>query len=174
MNIHENVETWVRLPHIATAYVQNMLWWDETWFLKTTTGRVSTVKSKAVNVRTVCLWQAIAANTSEIQLPHLEPFRTYLYDSNVSVPVEPGILSQDNVSFTDFDQVRTLWIEKAQAVDALTAGLVVLAPLSKPNDTLRSALGCSIDARWDESHLVEVRRAYNASNFCRCNWSKTR
>ena len=51
--------------------------------------------------------------------------------------------------------VRTVWIDGAQDIDAVTAGLIILAPLTNSNDTTRSALGCSIDARWDESHHVQ-------------------
>lgn len=51
-------ETWAYIPHAATAYVQNQLWWDSSWFnkFKQGAGRRSTIKSKAAGVRTVCLW----------------------------------------------------------------------------------------------------------------------
>ena len=158
LNIHENIETWARTPHVATGYVQNILWWDSTWFLKfkeSAGGRVSTVKSEAPNVRTACLWQTIATNTSEIQLPRLESYKTYRYDSNASLAVQPDIWSQDNVSFISPDLVRTVWIDGAQDINAVTAGLIILAPLTNSNDMTRSALGCSIDARWDKSHHVQ-------------------
>ena len=110
-------------------------------------GRVSTVKSKAPNVRTACLWQTIKTNTSEIQFPKLESYETFRYDSNTSVAIQPDTWSHDNVSFISPDIVRTVWIDGAQDINAVTAGLVILAPLIKPNGTTRSALGCSIDAR---------------------------
>ena len=116
---------------------------------------MSTVKSNAANVRTACLWQTIATNTSEIRVPQLELYKTYHYDSNASLPVKPDIWSQDNVSFISPDLVRTVWIDGAQDIDAVTAGLIILAPLMNTNDKIRSALGCSIDARWDESHHVQ-------------------
>ena len=116
---------------------------------------MSTVKAKAPNVRTACLWQTIATNTSAIQLPRLESYKTYRYDSNASVAVQPDTWSQDNVSFISPNLVRTVWIDSARDIDAVTAGLVILAPLMISNDTTRSALGCSIDARWDESHHVQ-------------------
>lgn len=117
---------------------------------------MSTVKSNAANVRTACLWQTIATNTSEVQFPQLGLYQTYLYDSNVYLAVKPDIWSQDNVSFISPDEVRTVWIDGAQDIDAVTAGLIILAPLTNSNDTTRSALGCSIDARWDESHHVQA------------------
>ncbi|KAL9611931.1 MAG: hypothetical protein Q9167_003454 [Letrouitia subvulpina] len=49
----------------------------------------------------------------------------------------------------------TVWIDGVQDVDAVTAGIVILAPLTSSNDTSWSALGCSIDARWDQSHHVK-------------------
>ena len=153
--VHEHTEIWARSPHAATGYVQNILWWDQPWFPKYTEPRVSTVKSNAANVRTACLWQTIAINTSEIQVPQLELYKTYLYDTNAYLPVKPDIWSQDNVSFISPDLVRTVWIDGAQDIDAVTAGLIILAPLTNSNDTNRSALGCSIDARWDESHHVQ-------------------
>ena len=153
--VHEHIEMWARTPHVATGYVQNILWWDQPWFPKYTEPRVSTVKSNAANVRTACLWQTIATNTSEIQLPDLELYKTYRYDSNASLAVKPDIWSQDDVSFISPDLVRTVWIDGAQDIDAVTAGLIILAPLMNSNDTTRSALGCSIDARWDESHHVQ-------------------
>ena len=116
---------------------------------------MSTVKSNAANVRTACLWQTIATDTSEIQVPQLELYETYRYDANASLAVNPDIWSQDNVSFIIPDLVRTVWIDGAQDIDAVTAGLIILAPLTNSNDTTRSALGCSIDARWDESHHVQ-------------------
>ena len=116
---------------------------------------MSTVKSNAANVRTACLWQTVATDTSEIQIPQLELYETYRYDSNASLAVKPNIWSQDNVSFISPDQVRTVWIDGAQDIEAVTAGLIILAPLTNSNDTTRSALGCSIDARWDESHHVQ-------------------
>lgn len=132
-----------------------MLWWDTTWFFKYTSGCVSTVKSKAPNVRAACLWQTSATNTSEIQFPWLESYKTYRYDSSASVAVQPDTWSQNNVSFICPDLVRTVWIDGAQDIDAVTAGLIILAPLMNSNDTTRSALGRSIDARWDESHHVQ-------------------
>ena len=156
--VHEHIETWARTPHVATGYVQNILWWDPTWlakFKESAGGRVSTVKAKAPNVRTACLWQTIATNTSEIQFPQLESYKTYDYDSKASVAVQPDTWSQDNVSFISPHLVRTVWIDSAQDIDAVTAGLVVLAPLMNSKDTTRSALACSIDARWDESHHVQ-------------------
>ena len=153
--VHEHTEIWARAPHVATGYVQNILWWDLPWFSKYTEPRVSTVKSNAANVRTACLWQSIATNTSEIQIPQLELYKTYRYDSNASLAVKPDIWSQDNVSFISPDLVRTVWIDGAQDIDAVTASLIVLAPLANSNDKTRSALGCSIDARWDESHHVQ-------------------
>ncbi len=155
VNVHEHVEMWARSPHVATGYVQNILWWDQPWFPKYTEGRVSTVKSNAPNVRTACLWQTIATNTSEIQVPQLESYKTYHYGSNASLAVKPDTWSQDNVSFISPDLVRTVWVDGAQEIDAVTAGLIILAPLTNSNDTTRSALGCSIDARWDESHHVQ-------------------
>ena len=155
MVVHENIETWARTPHVATGYVQNILWWDTTWFNKYQGQRITTVMSKAPNVRTACLWQTIATNTSEIQFPLLESYETYRYNSNASVPVQPDTWSQDNVSFVSPDIARTVWIDGAQDIDAVTAGLIILAPLINPNDTTRTALGCSIDARWDESHHVQ-------------------
>ena len=155
VDIHEHIETWARTPHVATAYVQNILWWDPTWFPQYTSPRVSNVESKASNVRTACLWQTIMTNTSEVQVPQLESYGTYHYDFNVSITIQPDIWSQDNVSFTSPDQVRTVWIDGAQNIDAITAGLIVLAPLIHSNDKTRPALGCSIDARWDESHHVQ-------------------
>ncbi len=109
----------------------------------------------ASNVRTACLWQTIMTNTSEVQIPRLESYKTYRYDSSASLAVQPDTWSQDNVSFVSPDLVRTVWVDGAQDIDAVTAGLIILAPLINSNDTTRSALGCSIDARWDESHHVQ-------------------
>ncbi|KAL8718078.1 MAG: hypothetical protein Q9225_004749 [Loekoesia sp. 1 TL-2023] len=59
------------------------------------------------------------------------------------------------MSFISLNQVRTVWIDGAQDIDAVTAGIVILAPLNNSNDATRSALGCSIDARWGQSHHVQ-------------------
>ncbi|KAL8731086.1 MAG: hypothetical protein Q9181_004432 [Wetmoreana brouardii] len=155
VQVHEHIETWARTSHVATGYVQYILWWDSSWFGSETGPRVSVIKSKAPNVRAACLWQEIATDTDNIQFPRLESFRTYHYDLNTSVAVSPNTWSRDNVSFISPDQVRTVWIDGAQIIDAVTAGIVILAPLTNSNDTTRSALGCSIDARWDESHHVQ-------------------
>lgn len=158
VDIHENVETWARTPHVATGYAQNILWWDPTWMFNYKSGPVSTVKSKAPNVRTACPWQTITISTSEIQFPRLESYKTFRYDStnsNASLAVRPDTWSQDDVSFISPDLIRTVWNDGAQDIDAVTAGLMVLAPLVNSNDTTRSALGCSINARWDESHHVQ-------------------
>ena len=153
--VHEHIETWARTPHVATGFVQNILWWDTAWLNKFNSKRVSTVKSKAPNVRTACHLQTIASNTSEIQFPRLESFKTYRYDFTASVAIQPGIWSQNHVSFAGPDLVRTIWIDGAQNIDAVTAGLMILAPLNNSKDTSRSALACSIDARWDESYHVQ-------------------
>ena len=108
VNVHEHIETWARNAHVATGYVQNILWWDPTWFLKYKAERMSIVKSKAPNVRTACLWQTIETNTSEIQFPRLESYKTYHYNSSVSLAVQPDTWSQDNVSFIIPDLVRTV------------------------------------------------------------------
>ena len=107
----------------------------------------------APNVRTACLWQKMTIQTNEVQLPLL---KTYHYDFKVSLAVQPSTWSQGNVSFIDPYIVRTVWIDDAQNIDAVTAGLIILSLLNNTNDTYRSALGCSIDARWDESHHVQA------------------
>lgn len=156
VQVHEHIETWARTPHIATGYVQNILWWDSPWFPGSGSAlRVSTVKSKAPNVRTACLWQEIATNTNNIQFPRLESYRTYDYNLNTSVAVPLNTWSRNSVSFISPNQVRTVWIDGAQDIDAVTAGIVILAPLNNSNDATRSALGCSIDARWGQSHHVQ-------------------
>ena len=99
--------------------------------------------------------KTIATNTGEIQLRQSELYKTYHYDSNTSLAVKPDTWSQDKVSLISPDLVMTVWIDGAQEIDAVTAGLIILAPLTNSNDTTRSALGCSIDARWDESHHVQ-------------------
>ncbi|KAF7506008.1 hypothetical protein GJ744_012355 [Endocarpon pusillum] len=156
--LHENIETWTRAPHVATAYVQDIFWWDPTWFLRfrvSPNGRVSVVKSQAANVRTACLWQNVTINTIQVQFPLLELYRTYFYHTTASVTVKPEIWSQDNACFVDPDLVRTIWIDGAQSIEAVTAGLVVLGPLASLNETMRPALACSIDARWGDSNHIQ-------------------
>ena len=156
--LHNNIESWARAPHLATAYVQSIFWWDLTWFDRfrvNPSGRVSVVESQAANVRTACLWQSVTINTNQIQFPLLELYRTYLYDTTAPITVEPDIWSQDNASFVDPDIVRTIWIDGAQNIEAVTAGLVVLGPLASPNETVRSALVCSIDAWWGDSNHIQ-------------------
>ena len=158
LTLHEHIESWARAPHVATAYLQNIFWWDPTWFNRfrqNPSGRVSVVESQAANVRTACLWQNVTINTNQIQFPLLELYRTYLYDTTAPITVEPEIWSQDNASFVDPDLVRTIWIDGAQNIEAVTAGLVVLGPLASPYETVRSALVCSIDAWWGDSNHIQ-------------------
>ena len=157
--LHERIETWARAPHVATAYVQNIFWWDPTWwnrFKQASSGRVSVVESQAANARTACLWQNVTIDTTQPQFPLLESYRTYFYDTNVSVTVKSDAWRQDNISFLDPDLVRTAWIDDAQNIEAVTAGLVVLGPLASPNETRRSALACSIDAGWADSNHIQA------------------
>ena len=151
-------ETWATAPHAATGFVQNKHWWDRTWFEKypqSQNGRTSQIKSKSATARTVCRWQGITINTTEVGFPTLEAFKTYFHDANTPITVSQSTWSQDGVSFSDSDIVSTVWIEGAQTIGPVTAGLVILAPLSTPNDTSRSALACSIDARWAESYSTQ-------------------
>ena len=156
--LHERIETWARAPHVATAYVQNIFWWDSTWFSRFRqgpSGRISAVESRAANVRTACFWQNVTINTIQVQFPLLELYRTYFYSTTAPIAVRPDIWSQDNVSFVDPDFVRTVWIDGAQSIEAVTAGLVVLGPLSSPKETVRPALACSIDVRWGDSNHIQ-------------------
>ncbi|KAI9862175.1 MAG: hypothetical protein M1824_001556 [Vezdaea acicularis] len=154
-----NPETWARTPHAATAYVQNLLWWDPSWWIRfkeSENGRRSTVRSQSASVRTACTWQAIAVNTTEVNFPTLEAHKTYLYDLFTPMAIKPSTWSYDNKSFIGPDIVRTVWIEDAQAIDSVTAGLMVLAPLKDLKDSSRSALACLIDARWTESDHIQA------------------
>lgn len=95
-------------------------------------------------------------NTIQVQFPLLELYRTYFYNTAASVTVKPDVWSQNNASFVNPDQVvRTVWIDGAQSIEAVTAGLVVLGPLASPNETVRPALACSIDARWADSNHIQ-------------------
>ncbi|KAL8828196.1 MAG: hypothetical protein Q9191_002735, partial [Dirinaria sp. TL-2023a] len=159
ITLHEHIETWTRAPHLATGYVQNILWWDPTWFFPirlSLNGRTSVIKSQAPNVRTVCLGQKVTISTTQVEFPLLELDTTYLNNATAVVTVEPQIWSQDNRSFVDEHFVRTVWVDGAQNIEAVTAGLVVLEPLQTPNDTVRSALACSVDARWGDSNHTQA------------------
>ena len=156
INVYQHIERWARSPHLATGYAQNLLWWDDDWWNKFPIQRTSTVQSKASNVRTACLWQNVTVQTKQIQFPRLKLYETYRYDSNISMEVPLDTWSQDDASFVDPDTVRTIWIDGAQDYEAVTAGLVILAPLISPDDTTRSALVCSIDARWANSRHVQA------------------
>ena len=157
--LHEHNETWTRAPHAATSFVQNIFWWDTTWlnrFREGPGGRFSTVESKAANVRTACMWQNVTITTDNVEFPLLELYSTFSYNVTTTVPVQPNLWSQDNMSFADPDIVKTVWIDSAQMIDAVTAGLLILAPLEKSSDTFRQAVACSIDARWGDSHHVQA------------------
>ena len=159
ITLHEHIETWTRAPHLATGYVQNILWWDPTWFFGSRlslNGRTSFINSQAPNVRTVCLGQNVTISTTQVEFPLLELYTTYLNNTTAVVTVGPQIWSQDNVSFVDPYLVGTIWVDGAQDIEAVTAGLVVLEPLRTPNDTVRSALACSIDARWGDSNHIQA------------------
>ncbi|KAL8742117.1 MAG: hypothetical protein Q9190_005359 [Brigantiaea leucoxantha] len=159
ITLHEHVETWTRVPHVATAYIQDILWWDPLWFDRFRSGpsrRVSVVESQAANVRTVCLPQNVTVSTTQIRFPLLELYRAYLSNTTATVSVETRIWSQDDVSFVDPDLVRTVWVDGAQNIEAVTAGLVVLSPLESPNSTVRSVLACSVDARWGDSNHIQA------------------
>ena len=146
-------ETWVYSPHVATGYIQDQLWWDNTWFQNPKydySGRTSTVETKSPAARTTCLWQNITLNTTELEFPALSEFSVYEYDSRATVKVSPSLWTDDNETFVEPRVVRTLWIPQtdAQNIGSVTAGIIVMEHLQNSNATARSSLVCSVDARW--------------------------
>ena len=146
-------ETWVYSPHVATGYVQDQLWWDNTWFLNPNYdygGRTSSVETTSPAARTTCLWQNITLNTTEIEFPALSEFTIYEYDSKATIKVPLSLWTDDNKTFVEPDVVRTLWVSQndAQSIGSVTAGIIVMEAMEYPNVTGRSSLVCSVDARW--------------------------
>ncbi|KAK3174394.1 hypothetical protein OEA41_001640 [Lepraria neglecta] len=135
-------ETWAFAPHIATAFRQNQLWWDRSWFRRfNANGRASTVESQ------------MAA------LPNLKEYEFYTYNIQSSawtkaVAVSPDLWSKDGQSFIDRESVKTQWIE--YTAEAVTAGVVIMEAMTNISLPTRSILACAVDARWAKAQSQQI------------------
>ena len=65
-------ETWAYALHVATAFRPNQLWWDPSWLGRGGySGRASTVESQLAAVRTVCVQQEVAIDSTSLEFPSL-------------------------------------------------------------------------------------------------------
>ena len=161
ISVHEgdrlgSPESWTYAPHAATGYVQDQLWWDSSWFIPSdhfqANGRTSGVVSKSAFSKTVCLWQIISLNSTQVILPTLTD-DVYVYGQQKNISVPSSLWASDGRGFIDPEIVRTLWIDQSevQQLGSVTAGLIIMEPVVSPDATNRAALGCAVDARWADS-----------------------
>ena len=151
-----SAEAWSYAPHAATSLVKTDLWLDPHWYptyLRPQGVRTAETASQGSAVRTVCNPEilTLSGETYNVSLPALQP-----YDLWAQVDGQPGpyvetqlakpLWGNEKDSLTNITQCTTVWVPTN--ISSVTAGLVVLGPLTSDSATQRLGVACSIDARW--------------------------
>ena len=151
-----SAEAWSYAPHAATSLMKTDLWLDPHWYptyLRPQGVRTAETSSQGSAVRTVCNPEilTLSRETYNVSLPAIQP-----YDLWAQVDGQPGpyveiqlgkpLWGNEKDSLTNITECTTVCVPTNMS--SVTAGLVVLGPLTSDLATKRLGVVCSIDARW--------------------------
>ena len=157
-----SAEAWSYAPHAATSLVKSDLWYDPHWYpthLRPKGVPTAETSSQGSAVRTVCTREILSFSeeTYNVSLPAILP-----YDLWAQVDGQPGayveielakpLWGNNKHSLTNLTGLTTVWVPTNMS--SVTAGLVVLGPLTSGSATQRLGVVCSIDARWNRARHI--------------------
>lgn len=157
-----SAEAWSYAPHAATSLVKSDLWYDPHWYpthLRPQGIPTAETSSQGSAVRTVCTRQILSFSeeTYNVSLPAILP-----YDLWAQVDGQPGpyaeielvkpLWGNNKHSLTNLTGLTTVWVPTNMS--SVTAGLVILGPLSSASAIQRLGVVCSIDARWTRARHI--------------------
>ena len=157
-----SAEAWSYAPHAATSLVKTDLWLDPHWYptyLRPQGVRTAETSSQGSAVRTICNPEILtfSEETYNVSLPAIQ-----LYDMWAQRDGKPGpyveiqlakpLWGNNEHSLTNLTQRTTVWVPTNMS--SVTAGLVVLGPLTSDSATQRLGVACSIDARWYRANHI--------------------
>ena len=165
-----SAEAWSISPHAATSLIKNDLWYDPHWYpthLRPRGIRSAKTSSQASAVRTVCTREVLTFSnaTYNVSLPAIPAYDLWAQEDGQPGPyteiklVKP-LWGTEKGSLTNSTSLTTVWIPTN--MDSVTAGLVVLGPLTSDSATQRFGVACSIDARWNRATHILTKSTTNA------------
>lgn len=174
-----DVETWSYAPHAATMLATTTLL-EDAYLTDSTRGSLhlenyfTNVFSKASAVRTVCAddLQSFENTTAQVLLPMLSEHEAWAQDNGTPGPfreiqLEKPLWALSGEAYTNDSQLTMIWIKPSQEMHSVTAGLVILEPISLGDvnsSWTRVGVVCSVDARWN-SYVLEIPDSPSPSRF---------
>ena len=152
-----NISSWSFAPHAATSLVGSYFWPEEYWDRSQPGGSLSVeVSSQAAGVGILCTphIQNFSNEAFVVSLPLLQEYDGRLPENDqayIDVHMSKPLWGSSSESVTNMTTFTTAWIALSSEYKAVTAGLVVLAPVDASNGVTRAGVVCSIDARWKEA-----------------------
>lgn len=155
-------ETWSFAPHVATARRHSKFWSDAQWYLQDSHLKEALKSELPVNdsaVRTVCAHDLrhFSNSTTTLLLPLLPEYGTWAHGQNAvkykTIQLDQPLWAISGPASTNSTDLTTVWIQPDPSMHAVTAGIVVLGPLTS-DASERLGIVCSIDARWNNARRL--------------------